>query len=350
MGYLKYTILNFTYFKKVYIALLLLFTIILIGITGFIIVEGYTLGEAFYMTVITISTVGFNEVRPLSDVGRVFTAFLIIFSFSIFVYAVTSISNYILNGEYKVYFKDLRINKKVSKISNHTIICGYGRNGKQAATELKSHHVKYVVIEQNKELSEELRGEHEIPFVEGDATFEKTLERAGIGSASALITTLPKDADNLFVVLTAREMNPNLLIISRASKDNSDKKLKRAGADNVIMPDKIGGAHMASLVIKPDVIEFMDYVMGQGTSSVNLEEITFENLPDELKNKSIRELGIRDKSGANIVGLRTPEGEYIINPSPDTVITPQAKIFVLGTLEQIDAFREFSTQQNLLKK
>ena len=106
---------------------------------------------------------------------------------------------------------------------------------------------------------------------------------------------------------------------------------------------------MASLVIKPDVIEFMDYVMGQGSNTVNLEEITFENLPDELKNKSIRELGIRDKSGANIVGLRTPEGEYIINPSPDTLIMPNSKIFVLGTIEQIDAFRDFATQQDALK-
>ncbi len=350
MGYLRYTMFNFTYFRKIYIALLLLIAILFVGITGFILIEDYTLGEAFYMTVLTVSTVGFNEVRPLSDLGRIFTAFLIIFSFSTFVYAITSISNYVLDGEYKIYFKDLRIKKKVSKISGHTIICGYGRNGKQAATELKSHYRKYVVIEQDKELSEELREEHDIPFVEGDATLERYLEKAGIESAAALITTLPKDADNLFVVLTAREMNPNLLIISRASKDNSDKKLKRAGANNVIMPDKIGGAHMASLVIKPDVIEFMDYVMGQGTSSVNLEEITFENLPDELKNKSIKELGIRDKSGANIVGLRTPEGEYIINPSPETIITPQAKIFVLGTLEQIDAFREFTSQQNLLNK
>lgn len=324
--------------------------IIFIGVTGFILIEDYTIPEAIYMTIITVSTVGFSEVRPLTVEGRIFTAILIIFSFGTFVYAVTSISNYILNGEYKIYFKDLRINKKVSKINNHTIICGYGRNGKQAAHELKSHHRKYVVIEQDKELVEVLRGQHDIPFVEGDATFESHLEKAGIATASALITTLPKDADNLFVVLTAREMNPNLLIISRASKDNSDKKLRRAGADNVIMPDKIGGAHMASLVIKPDVIEFMDYVMGQGTSSINLEEITFENLPDELKNKTIRELGIRDKSGANIVGFRTPEGEYIINPSPDTIIMPQAKIFVLGTLDQIDAFKDFTSQQTILRK
>jgi len=350
LEYLAHTILNFKYFRKVYIALLLLVTIIFTGITGFIFIEGYTLGEAFYMTVITISTVGFNEVRPLSDVGRIFTAFLIIFSFSTFVFAVTSISNYILNGEYKIYFRDLRINKKMSKVSGHTIICGYGRNGTQACTELKSHNRAYVVIEANKELSEELREEHEIPFVQGDATLEKTLERAGILTARALITTLPKDADNLFVVLTAREMNPDLLIISRASNDNTDKKLKRAGADNVIMPDKIGGAHMASLVIKPDVIEFMDYVMGQGSSSVNLEEISFENLPEEFQNKSIKELGIEDKSGANIVGLRTKNGEYLINPSRDTEVTAHTKIFVLGTLDQIEAFRSTATQQDLLKK
>jgi voltage-gated potassium channel len=350
LGYLTHTLLNFRYFRKVYIALALLITIILIGISGFIVLEGYTLGEAFYMTVITVSTVGFNEVRPLSDVGRIFTAFLIIFSFSTFVFAVSSISNYILNGEYKIYFRDLRINKKMSKVSNHTIICGYGRNGKQAATELKSHNRAYVVVEEDRELSDQLREEHEIPFVQGDATLEKTLERAGIMSAKALITTLPKDADNLFVVLTAREMNPDLLIISRASKENTDKKLKRAGADNVIMPDKIGGAHMASLVIKPDVIEFMDYVMGQGTSSVNLEEISFENLPQEFKNRTIKELGIEDKSGANIVGLRTKEGGYLINPSPDTEVTAHTKIFVLGTLDQIEAFRDYATQQDILTK
>jgi voltage-gated potassium channel len=320
------------------------------GVTGFILIEGYNFSEAVYMTVITISTVGFNEVRPLSPEGRLFTAFLIIFSFGTFAYAVSSITMYVLDGEYKRYFKDLRVTKKVDKISGHTIICGYGRNGKQAVSELEAHHQKYVLVEYDKELIEELRETHKIPFVDGDATFEKTLERAGISRAAALITTLPKDADNLFVVLTAREMNPDLLIISRASKDNSDKKLRRAGANNVIMPDKIGGAHMASLVIKPDVIEFIDYVMGQGTSAINLEEISFEKLPTEFKNKSIKELGIREKSGANIVGFRTPEGEYIINPSPDTKIMPRAKIFVLGTMEQIDVFRDFASQQDFLKK
>lgn len=342
--------LNFRHFRKIYLALLLLFTIVCSGIVGFILIEGYTLGEAFYMTIITISTVGFNEVRPLSEEGRLFTSFLIIFSFGTFAYTITSITIYVLDGEFNRYFRNLRVNRKVNKISNHTIICGYGRNGRQAVAELKSHHRKYVLVEQKPDILEELREGRDIPFIEGDATLERTLEKAGIDRAKSLITTLPNDADNMFVVLTAREMNPDLLIISRASKDNSDKKLRRAGADNVIMPDKIGGAHMASLVIKPDVIEFMDYVMGQGSSSINLEEITFENLPEDLKNKSIKELGVKDKSGANIVGFRDAEGEYIINPSPDTIVTPKAKIFVLGNIEQIDAFRDFASQQKMLKK
>jgi voltage-gated potassium channel len=342
--------LNFKHFRKIYYALSLLIIIILIGVFGFRIIENYSFGEAFYMTIITVSTVGFNEVRPLSSDGRVFTAFLIIFSFGTFAYAVTSITFYVLGGEFKKYFKDLRVNKKVEKISNHTIICGYGRNGKQAVAELKAHHKEYVLVERDQTILEVLREIHEIPFIEGDATLDKTLERAGISRAKSLITTLPKDADNMFVVLTAREMNPNLLIITRASEESSDKKLRRAGADNVIMPDKIGGAHMASLVIKPDVIEFMDYVMGQGADSNNLEEITFENLPMEFQNKTIRELGIRDKSGANIVGFRTPDGDYIINPSPDTIIMPKAKIFVLGTESQITAFRDITTQQNILKQ
>ena len=342
--------LNLKHFKKLYFSLLLLFTIIIIGVTGFVQLEGYTILEALYMTIITMSTVGFREVHELSSSGKIFTILLIVVSFGTFAYSISSITLYVLDGEFRRYFKDLSITKKVNKISNHIIICGYGRNGKQAVSELTMHKKPFILIEQDSKIIEELRTEAKISFIQGDATHEKTLEKAGISRAKALITTLPKDADNMFVVLTAREMNPDLLIISRASEENSDKKLRRAGADNVIMPDKIGGAHMASLVIKPDVIEFMDYVMGQGNNAANLEEITFENLPKEFQNKSIKDLGIRNKSGANIVGFRTPEGEYIINPSPDQVILSGTKIFVLGTENQISAFREISTQKDLLKE
>jgi voltage-gated potassium channel len=176
--------------------------------------------------------------------------------------------------------------------------------------------------------------------VEGDATQDEVLQKAGIERARALITTLPEDADNLFIVLSARSLNAKLFIISRASDDNSDKKLKTAGANNVIMPDRVGGAHMASLVLKPDVMEFLDFITGQGTDNIKLEEITFDNLREEFRNKSMRELEIRNKSGANIIGFKTANGEYIVNPSPDTKMIHDAKLFVLGTTEQIHKLKE----------
>lgn len=303
-------------------------------------IEQFSLSEAFYMTIITVATVGFQEVHPLSEAGRMFTALLIITSFGTFAYAITSISKYVLDGEFRNYFNNYRVNTEIQKLNQHIVICGYGRNGKQAAQVLKNKRQKYVVIESSKELFEALSATNIDLFIEGDATQDEVLQRAGIEKAKALITTLPVDADNLFIVLSARALNPNLTIISRASDDNSDRKLKTAGANNVIMPDKIGGAHMASLVMQPDIMEFVDFITGQGGDHIKLEEITFEKLPSTFKNKSIRELEIRNKSGANIVGFKTENGEYVINPSPDTIMIPDAKLFVLGTTEQIAKLKD----------
>lgn len=322
-------------FSKIYIAIGLLFLTVCIGILGFMIIEGYDFLDAFYMTVITVATVGFQEVHPLSPAGRLFTAFLIIISFGTFAYAVSSITKYISDGEFKDYFKNKKVSTAIEKLESHVIICGFGRNGKQAAHVLKKHNTRFVVVEQKKEIVASITHQHSDLVLEGDATFDDVLLRAGILKAKALITTLPIDADNLFIVLSARTLNPKLTIISRASEDNSDKKLKLAGADNVIMPDKLGGAHMAALVMKPDVMEFVDFITGQGGDNIRLEEITFANLSMEFQNKSISELEVRNKSGANIIGFKTAQGDYVINPSADTKIIPDAKLFVLGTSEQI---------------
>lgn len=331
---------SYRHFSKVYIALALFVLIVCIGIFGFISIERYNFLDAFYMTIITVGTVGFQEVHPLSDQGKVFTAFLIITSFGTFAYAVSSISKYLLDGEFNKYFKNYKLLTAIDKLEGHVIICGYGRNGRQAAHVLKKHNTRFVVIEQKKEIVESINHKYSDLMLEGDATIDEVLLKAGIGKAKALITTLPIDADNVFIVLSARALNPGLVIISRASEDNSDKKLKIAGADNIIMPDKLGGAHMASLVMKPDVIEFVDYITGQGGDNIRLEEITFENLTIEYQNKTIRDLEIRNKSGANIIGFKTAQGEYIINPSADTKIIPDAKLFVLGTTDQIIKLKE----------
>lgn len=331
---------NFRQFSRLFIPLGLIALIVLIGIVGFSIIEGYGIFDAFYMTVITVATVGFEEVKPLSDQGRLFTIFLIITSFGTFAYAVTSISKYVIDGELNQYFKNYKVSAAIDKLENHVIICGYGRNGRQASHVLKKHDTRFVVIEQKKDIVTTINHKYSDLVLDGDATQDDVLLKAGILRAKALITTLPIDADNLFIVLTARTLNPNLTIISRASEDNSDKKLKLAGADNVIMPDKIGGAHMASLVEKPDIMEFVDFITGQGGDNIRLEEIKFTNLTNEFKNRTIRDLEVRNKSGANIIGFKIANGDYIINPSPDTVIIPDSKLFVLGTTDQVNKLKE----------
>jgi len=305
-----------------------------------VLIDNYTWFDAFYMTVITIATVGYGEVAPLSHAGKLFTAFLIITSFGTFAYAVSSITKFVLDGEFNEFFKNRKLNATIDKISDHVIICGYGRNGRQAAQVLKKHNKRFVVIENSQIVTTTLNHKFSELVITGDSTQDEVLIKAGILRAKALITTLPVDADNLFIVLSARNLNKNLTIISRASEDNSDTKLKIAGANNVIMPDRVGGAHMASLVMKPDVMEFIDHITAEGGDNISLEEISFERIPDELKNKTLKDLEIRNRSGANIIGYKTAMGEYIINPSADTRIIPASKLFVLGTPEQIASLKQ----------
>ena len=328
-------LLNYKYFAKVYYAIFLLFAVILIGTIGFMIVEGWSFFDSFYMTIITISTVGFNEVHQLSDGGKGFTAFLIITSFGTFAYAVSAITSYIVGGEYKLYFQEFKSLKTVQKMENHTIVCGFGRVGKQAAHDLKFYKKSFIVVERDGEKTDD-PANGETVFIKGDSTEDPVLLKAGLKKATSLITALPKDADNLFVVLSARELNPRLKIISRASSYSSMRKLRIAGADNVIMPDTVGGAHMASLVVTPDVMEFMDLIKVSGKAAINLEEITFQDLPEDLKKTTIGELETKSLSGCNVIGYRSESGEYIINPATDLKITPNSKLFVLGNPEQIN--------------
>jgi voltage-gated potassium channel len=327
-------------FKQFILPFLLMSILIVIGTFGYMIIEGYHLLDAFYMTIITVATVGYGEVEPLSGGGKIFTSFLIMTSFGTFAYAVSTITRFVVDGEFNQLFKQQQLSAAIEQLTDHVIICGYGRNGRQAAQVLKKHDKRFVVIEKNPELTESINHRFRDLVLSGDSTQDETLLKAGILRAKALITTLPVDADNMFIVLTARHLNPKLSIISRASDDGSDTKIKIAGADNVIMPDKVGGAHMASLVMKPDVMEFIDHVTAQGGDNNNLEEITFNNIPEHLRNKTLRDLEIRNKSGANIIGFKTGDGTYIINPSADTQIIPEAKIFVLGTPDQIKKLKE----------
>ncbi|UTW65171.1 potassium channel protein [bacterium SCSIO 12643] len=301
---------------------------------GYMVIEDYNLVDAFYMTIITVSTVGFKEVQPLSVEGRIFTSFLIIFSFGIFAYTVSYITRYIVNGDLQNYFKNYKVDAYIDRISDHVIVCGYGRNGAQAVKTLLAYGKECVIIENNDDILARLK-EANLLYIKGDATAEKTLIRAGIKRAKSIISTLPNDAANVFVVLTARELATNIHIISRASEDSSEKKLRIAGSDNVIMPDKVGGAHMGSLVVTPDVYEFLDHISVMGSNEVNLEEIAYKNIPTQFHGKTLEELDKSYDSGCLIIGFRTPEGDYKVNPSRELVLVPGCKIFVLGTQSQI---------------
>ena len=318
----------------------MLLTAITIGVIGFVIIENYTFVEAFYMTIITITTVGFLEVHPLSDSGRIFTSFLSVINIGIFFYGVTTIVGFIVEGEFRNFFKHYNVTKKIETIKNHVIVCGYGRNGKQVCEELKDDKKSFILIESNTEALEEFKVNEENLFIEGNATEDEVLITAGIERAKALITTLPEDPDNVYVVLTARELNPNIAIISRASNESSISKLKRAGANNVIMPEKIGGAHMASLVMKPDIMEFIAQLTGQDNDiSLAFEELSLSSISNNYAGKSIKDLDVRNKTGANIIGIKDKEGKFIINPHPETKICTDYSLIILGSGQQIMAMK-----------
>ncbi len=309
------------------------------GTLGYMVISGYSFVDAIYMTVITVTTVGFGEVKPFTPEEKIFTIFLILTSIVLFGYAVSTFSEYLVSGRLFDYFKHKRVEKKIAKLKGHTIVCGYGRNGRQAIVKLKNYNKQFVIVERNKEVVQKLESE-EYLCINGDATLDETLMSAGILEASNLITALPKDADNLFVVLTARQLNRNFKIISRASNESSYSKLKIAGADNVIMPDKLGGDHMASLVTTPDVIEFVDRLTIEGDTTANLEEIDIDELPENYIGKTILDLDLRKKTGCTVIGYRHPDRDYIINPEANSVLISGAHLIVLGRPEQITRLRE----------
>jgi voltage-gated potassium channel len=334
-------------FGRIYLGLLLLFTVVALGVTGFSLIEHYNFTEAFFMTIITIATVGFKEVHELSPAGMWFTAFLIIISFGIFAYVVTSFTQFVVDGVFRNYFRTKRMQGKIDKLSDHVIVCGYGRNGKQAVQELLAHKVPAVVIENEPAHIEMLRETAEILYIDGDATQDEILLQAGLERAHALIATLPNDAHNVFLVLTARELNPNITIISRASEDSSDLKLRRAGADNVIMPDKIGGRRMARLVAQPDVVEFLDFMTLQSPENVMLDEVCLDQITDYFSGRPLRELEKYNDTGARIIGIKQQGRMFMINPLPETVITSRDKLFALGTKKQILLLRDMISDSSL---
>ncbi len=314
---------------------MMLVLLMVMGVLGYRFISSYPWIDAVYFTVITITTVGFEVPYPLDAESKIFTVCLILASVVIVGYAISIITEYILSRNNFEDIKQRKMQKQIETMSNHIIICGFGRNGKQASKKLQDYGKPFVIIERDKDIIERLQ-EEGLPYVFGNANEDETLIQAGIDRASTLITALPSDADNLFVVLSARQIKKDLCIISRASQETSYNKLKLAGANNVILPDKIGGDHMASLVVIPDLVEFIDNLGIVGERNINIEEIKAEQLYDIANIKTIRELDLRRKTGCTVIGFKDENGEYIVNPEADTKLVPGSKIIVLGRPEQIE--------------
>lgn len=328
-----------TYKLKLYISIGLFISVVIIGVSGYMIISDDSFLDSLYMTIITMTTVGFGELHPLNDTEKLFTIFLILISIVVYGYSAKSLTEYLANGNLFKQLKHKKVQQKIQNLKNHAVVCGYGRNGKQAVVKLKNFNMPCVVVERDKELIEELEREN-ILYIEGDATDDESLEKAALHNAKSLITALPSDADNLFVVLSARQLNKQMTIISRASSESSYKKLIIAGANNIIMPDKIGGQHMASLVVTPDLVEFVERLAILEEGSTNLEEISINDLPSEFLYKTILDLDLRKKTGCNVIGFKTSENEYVINPEASTELTPNTNLIVLGRPNQIQKLRQ----------
>ena len=323
-------------------AILLLFTLFAFSTSGYVILEKYTVLEAFYMTVITFSTVGFSEIRPLSNEGRVFTTIVILLNIGIYAYLVSVFSYYIIQGEiFKKMHTDY-MKKKIDKLKKHVIVCGYGKYGHEITSHLMDHDTPFVIIDQSAEAIEHIRSSPDkLLYIHGDATQDEVLEEAGINRAEAIICALPDDSENVFIVITAKNINPRMNIISRAKQVKSKRTLLLAGASHVIMPEQIGGFYMATLVSKPGAVEFFTFITRESESDISFEEIRYEDLPQACQGKSIKEMGLRKHSGANIIGKINSAGNYDVNPTPNAILAPAESFIVLGNHAQIELLKGF---------
>jgi voltage-gated potassium channel len=325
--------------KKLLLASFLLFFSVFSGTVGFYVIEDFDLLNAFYMVVITVSTVGFTEVHELSDNGRLFTAFYILVNLGILAYAVSVLTSFILEGKLKSIYKNYMTDLKINKLKNHVIVCGYGRNGIEACEELRRSQRPFVVIERNPEVLEKFKSTEGAYILFGNATSDEILKTAGLERADVIIISTPSDADNVFITLTSRGMKPDINIIARASETESESKLYRAGATNVIMPDHLGGMFMAKMVTKPVVIEFLNLMTGHTGLHYHLEQLRYEDLKPIFQNKSLKELRIHEITGGTVIGIKDNIKGLIPSPSPETQVSPNDTIIVLGGEKHIQQLK-----------
>jgi voltage-gated potassium channel len=327
--------------RKIITGLLAFSLLLTIGTFGYRFIEGeqWTYFDGLFMTVITLATVGFSEVHPLSSTGRMFTIFLLLLGAGMMAYSVTAVAHFIIEGEFRQLWGKRRMKGRIEQMKGHYILCGAGNTGMVVAYQLMREKIPFIIVDSNAKTVAELN-EQDIPAIEGDATLDEVLIQVGLEKAAGLVTALPHDADNVFVTLTAKGLNPNVFVISSATKIEAVPKLKRAGANYVVSPNLIAGARMASVILRPSVVDFLDATIAGDDRALQMEEFRI-NPESYLANKALKDADIRKRSGAIIVSVRRNH-RSIINPEPTYVFEPGDTLIVLGDLTQIGKFREMA--------
>lgn len=321
--------------RRARVALSALVLVIAGGTLGYVLF-GFTLLDAAYQTVTTVTTVGFMEVRPLRAGERVFTMVLIVFGVGTVLYALGALFEVLLEGHLRDQYGRRRMERSIGGMSGHVIVCGWGRVGRALAGFVNGAEHPVVVIDTDAARLEDIG----LPYVVGDATEDDTLRRAGIERARALVAALDTDAGNLFVTVSARALHPELFIVARARVDSTEEKLLRAGADRVVNPQRIGGARMAAFVLQPNVAEFLDVVMHDGSLEFRLEEVRVP-AGSGIVGTSLRDAHVRDRTGALVLALRHADGTFTTNPEPDARIAAGDVLIAVGTATQLRALESF---------
>jgi voltage-gated potassium channel len=312
--------------KRILILIILLF---LIGITGYSLIEDWNLMDSLYMTVITLSTTGYEEVYPLSTTGRLLTMVLIIFGITVFLYALREFNLLIFEGK---FFQERKMEKRINQLENHYIICGFGRMGTKIAQELHVRKTPFIILEKDLDNPEQLGDYY---YISGDATEDENLLKAGIRRAKGLVSVLSSDIENTFTTLSARGLNPSLKIIARAEDESSKEKLLKAGADRVVLPYEIGGYRITQALLRPTVVDFIDEVFLRSELGLEIEEIKIFK-GSKLVGKTIAESQIRSEFNTIIVGIYRSSGNLIYNPRSDTKIELDDNLIVIGQREKLE--------------
>jgi voltage-gated potassium channel len=319
---------------------ILFFGLIMIGVVGFHLIESLSFLDSLYMTIITIFTVGFREIKePLSPAGQVFTMFIILGGVGSVMYAFTKIAEFVYEGTINKIWRRKKMEKQIQNLKDHYIICGHGRMGQIVRDRLEEEKLPFVIIDNRKESLAELEGNRSCLHIEGDATHEEVLNKAGIKKAKALAALLPSDADNLYVVMTVKLINPSLFVLSKVMDEEAERKILQIGANKTVNPYKISGLRIAQGLIRPALVEFMDLIVRRSELSLSMEEFILKK-DSVMIDKSIAQCEVRQRANVIVVAVKKPGKDIVFNPSPDITIQAGDTLLVLGNFGDIKQFEK----------